>query len=257
MSDETRHLVGLSFGKDSTALALRLREVYPKRTFEYIYTPTGNELPEMIEHILHVQELLGTKLTPVTIGRSLMAESRHQRMLPNSRARWCTRILKIIPFQAFVASAMPCVIYIGIRADEADRKGVEYEEMGEGVTTRYPFVEWDWGIGDVWEYLDDKGVKVPERTDCAMCFFQRLGEWWRLWKDHPDEYQKAVQLEDDISEMHGKKCTLRSDSRDTWPAALKDLRAEFERGRIPKGAADQDLDLGVYSRSKMCSFCAR
>lgn len=44
-----RHIVGISGGKDSVALALRLQEVEP-REYDYLITPTGNELPEMFEH---------------------------------------------------------------------------------------------------------------------------------------------------------------------------------------------------------------
>lgn len=32
----------------------------------------------------------------------------------------------------------------------------------------------------------------------------------------------------------GKPATLRSAKRDSWPAALADLRKEFEAGRVPE-----------------------
>ena len=38
-----KHIIALSGGKDSTALALRLAEVEP-REYEYVFTPTGDEL---------------------------------------------------------------------------------------------------------------------------------------------------------------------------------------------------------------------
>ena len=38
------HVVGLSGGKDSTALALRLAETSPQ-DYVYLCTPTGDELP--------------------------------------------------------------------------------------------------------------------------------------------------------------------------------------------------------------------
>src|SRR5690606_14856230 len=48
------HVVALSGGKDSTALALRMREVWPELPVVYVCTPTGNELPDMIEHWLRL-----------------------------------------------------------------------------------------------------------------------------------------------------------------------------------------------------------
>jgi 3'-phosphoadenosine 5'-phosphosulfate sulfotransferase (PAPS reductase)/FAD synthetase len=55
-----RHIVGLSGGKDSTAMALRLAEVEP-RDYEFICTPTGNELPQMLAHWAKLEALLGTE----------------------------------------------------------------------------------------------------------------------------------------------------------------------------------------------------
>jgi tRNA(Ile)-lysidine synthase TilS/MesJ len=55
------HIVGLSGGKDSTAMALRLTEVEP-REYAYICTPTGNEPAEMQAHWSHLEGLLGQPL---------------------------------------------------------------------------------------------------------------------------------------------------------------------------------------------------
>lgn len=35
------HIIGLSGGKDSTCMALRLLEVEPDTDFQYLITPTG------------------------------------------------------------------------------------------------------------------------------------------------------------------------------------------------------------------------
>lgn len=59
-----KHIIALSGGKDSTAMALRLAEVEP-REYEYVITPTGNELPEMITHWRTVAEMLGATLKPL------------------------------------------------------------------------------------------------------------------------------------------------------------------------------------------------
>jgi len=245
-----KHIVALSGGKDSTAMALRLAEVEPQ-TYEYVITPTGNELPEMVAHWKRLMELLGARLKVLTNGKSIQSEIRRQKCLPNHRMRWCTRILKIEPFQQYLFTATPATSYVGIRADEADsREGVDHGKVAEGIINRFPLVEWGWDLKDVLSYLDDRGVTIPERTDCAMCFFQRLGEWWRLWRNQPDLFQEAVELEDFVGH------TLRSASRDTWPAALRDLRTEFEGGRTPRGAGQATL-WSSSSRSAMCGWCAR
>ena len=243
-----RHVVALSGGKDSCAMALRLKELHPNNAYEFICTPTGNELPEVIEHWLKIGKMLGTPILPITSGTSLQGRIRKYNTLPSWRMRWCTRELKIKPFQAYLAKSAPVTSYVGIRYDEiGDREDAQID----GVINRYPLVEWEWGIAEVKGYLHEKGVTIPKRTDCAMCFYQRLGEWWLLWKDHPDEYREAVYYE----ELTGH--TLRSDDRDSWPASLSDMALEFEKGRTPKGADQMTFELGVDSRKAMCSFCAR
>ena len=54
------HIVALSEGKDSTAMALRLRELNPETNYRYVCTPTGNELPQMVLHWAKLQEMLGS-----------------------------------------------------------------------------------------------------------------------------------------------------------------------------------------------------
>lgn len=236
------HIVALSGGKDSTALALALKEIEPQREYQYICTPTQNELPEMKAHWNNLGELLGQPIIKIP-KRSLMGLIYQQNALPNWRMRWCTRMLKIEPFEEYILDHLPCTVYVGIRADEVDRDGVAYEE-NEGVTRRYPLVEWGWGEGDVLNYLDSQGVTIPERTDCAICFFQTLHEWRQLWLKHPDLYAQGEAAEEHVGH------TLRSDQRDTWPAALKGLREEFEKGRVPPVRKMKD-------RKVMCSVCAR
>jgi 3'-phosphoadenosine 5'-phosphosulfate sulfotransferase (PAPS reductase)/FAD synthetase len=46
--DCVMNVVGLSGGKDSTALAFMLKEREPNTDWTYICTPTGDESPEMV-----------------------------------------------------------------------------------------------------------------------------------------------------------------------------------------------------------------
>ena len=223
----TTHVVALSGGKDSTAMALRLAEVDPDVGRIYVCTPTGNELPEMFAHWLRIGELLGSRVVPI-VASSLDDRIAHHNALPNWRQRWCTRELKIEPFAAYLTAHAPTVSYVGLRADEEGRGGVDYSAFVPSTTTRFPLREWGWGLADVLGYLDQRGVTVPERTDCAVCFFQRLGQWYDLWRDHPDQWAEGERWE--AATGH----TFRSPGRDSWPAPMAKLRGEFERGRIPK-----------------------
>jgi 3'-phosphoadenosine 5'-phosphosulfate sulfotransferase (PAPS reductase)/FAD synthetase len=168
-----------------------------------------------------------------------------QGCLPNNRMRFCTRILKIEPYRKFLASAAPCVSYVGLRADEEGRAGGAYADI-DGVTMRFPLRELGWGEADVLSYLEQRSIRVPERTDCARCYHQRLGEWWRLWKEFPEIYAEAEAQEAALGH------TFRNPQRDTWPAALAALRARFETGEVPPNTR---LQHDLFRSSGSCRVC--
>jgi hypothetical protein len=242
-----KHIVGISGGKDSVCLALALKEKEP-RDYEYLITPVGNELPEMREHWLRLEGLLGkplTRLQPFGSIDGLRHLIEKYRGLPNHRQRWCTRELKILPTIAYLKANAPCVQYVGLRADEEERQGI-YGDV-PGVTQRYPLREWGMDIEDVWRFLADRGIKIPARTDCAWCYGQRIIEWKRLWEQHPDLYEEAIKME----ELTGH--TFRSPNRDTWPAPLTLLREEFRAGRKVRG---ERVELEQYQNDQeACRVC--
>lgn len=219
--DAPKHVVGLSGGKDSTALALWLVENEP-RDYEFICNRTGNELPAMVAHWANLERLLAQPIKPVTHAANLVELCEEMNMLPNFRMRWCTRILKIEPTIDYMESLPDgSVLYVGLRADEEMRRGI----FGEDMSIRFPLREQGWVEADVWAYLDAKGVCIPARTDCALCPYQRLDEWHALWRDHPEEFAQGVALEKKTGH------TFRSAGRDTWPASMALLAQEFASGR--------------------------
>lgn len=248
--DETGvlHIVALSGGHDSTILSFLLKEREP-RPYNYVCTPTGDELPEMFEfwNWLGTDNALGKKLLPIMAG-TLKGLVKQEKAIPNNRMRFCTRKLKIEPYRKFLieqAALGPVVSYVGLRADEEGRAGGAYDDI-EGVTMRFPLREWGMGEAEVQAGLAERGINVPERTDCARCYHQRLGEWWRLWHDYPAIYADAEAEEAEIGH------TWRNPSRDTWPAELSDLRAEFEKGRVPQNTVRQE---DMFRRVGQCRAC--
>lgn len=242
-----RHVVALSGGKDSTALALRLRELNPDTDYTFVCTPTGDELPEMFAHWRKLGELLGKKLTPICHPKGLKGIIRQEKMLPNFRARFCTRILKIEPYRAWLAENTPCVSHVGLRADEEGRAGGAYADI-PGVEMRFDLREWGWGLNEVWGYLNQRGVDIPDRTDCARCYHQQIGEWWMLWKYHPGLYADAERDEAEFGH------TYRSPGRDTWPVGLKELREAFESGRTPKSVKPTADGLRHVGACRVCTL---
>lgn len=246
------HLVALSGGKDSTALALALRERHPETPFRFYCTPTGWELPEMFDWWNRLGEILGSKIIPI-MGTSLGACIRDQKMIPNFRARFCTRIIKIEPARRMMANLLgqgEVYHYVGLRADEEHRLGGIYDDVC--TKNRHPFKEWGWGVREVWAILVRYGLSedIPERTDCDVCYHQRIGEWWRLWKFYPDRWRRGEALEAEMG------ATFRTPGRDTWPTSMRDLRNRFESGDVPKSERQPEL----FARGTMtvgaCRVCS-
>jgi len=127
--ESRRHIVPVSGGKDSAALAVYMRQEYPQLPLEFIFTDTDAELPETYEYLDKLEALLGKKINRLTAlvmdgqeknGRKAFDYYLNEKFggyLPSPRARWCTINLKIKPFEFYVGKDM-VYSYIGIRADE-------------------------------------------------------------------------------------------------------------------------------------------
>lgn len=228
-----RHILSLSGGKDSTALAVYLRDKIPD--LEYVFCDTGEELPETYEYLDRLEVYLGKSIVRLNPDRPFNHYLQIYRgVLPDARTRWCTRKLKIEPFEKFVGED-PCVNYIGIRADEAQRKG--YISTKSNITPRYPFIDDGIAKDDVMRLLEDSGLGLPayyewrSRSGCYFCFFQRRVEWVGLMENHPDLLEKAAQMEK-IDEETGESFTwsARESLRELQdPARIAQIKADHEQ----------------------------
>lgn len=203
----TRHILGLSGGKDSTALAIYLRDRIPE--MEYVFCDTQKELPETYEYLDRLENYLGKPIARLNATRGFDHWLElYGGYLPSSRMRWCTKLLKLKPFEAFVGDD-PVKSYVAIRADE-DREG--YVSTKPNITPVFPFKEDGITYADVMRILEDSGLGLPKyyewrtRSGCYFCFFQRKAEWVGLMERHPELYEEAKKYET-IKEEEGVKYT--------------------------------------------------
>src|SRR5262249_38293226 len=118
----TRHVLGLSGGRDSAALAVFMRQRHPELKIEYFFTDTGKELPEVYEFLTRLEGFLGKPITRLNPDRDFdFWLKSYNNYLPSVQARWCTRQLKLRPFEAWVRAYLDqgdqVVSYVAIRAD--------------------------------------------------------------------------------------------------------------------------------------------
>ena len=196
---KVRHILGLSGGKDSAALAIYMRDKV--EDMEYFFADTGKELPETYEYLDKLRARLGIEIKTLSADRGFDHWlDVYGGMLPSPKARWCTKALKIEPIEKFVGGD-EAISYIGIRADEENRKG--YISTKGNIQPRFPFIEDGLRKDDVVQILEDSGIGLPKyyewrsRSGCFFCFYQRKIEWVRLAEEHPERFEEAVRYEEE------------------------------------------------------------
>lgn len=194
---EPRHILSLSGGKDSAALAIYMRDRVPQ--MEYVFHDTFKELDETYEYLDRLEAILGQPILKSNPDKGFDHWLKVYRgMIPSNMRRWCTKNLKLKPFEQWIGDD-PVVSYIGLRADES-RQG--YISAKPNITTVYPFREDGLVYEDVIRILEESGLGLPKYTDwgrtrsgCFFCFYQQKIEWVRLKQTYPELYEEAKAYE--------------------------------------------------------------
>lgn len=212
------HILSLSGGKDSTALALYIKENMPEihEKIEYAFYDTGLDLPETYEYLNKIELFLNKKITYVKPEKSFDDIFAVNKMLPSPFSRWCTVDLKVKPSVNFLKEKIEkynydCInLYVGLRADEMFRKGIELKTVFDKkyIKPVYPLREYNFNLEDVNKILIDSGLNYPDyykwrkRNGCYLCFFQSPLDWINLYEQHPEYFYKAVQYEKEARQGH-------------------------------------------------------
>ena len=200
MTENIRHICGLSGGKDSSALAVYLKNKIPN--LEYFFCDTGAELPETYEYLIRLEIILGNPIVRLNSERGFDHYFEVFRgTLPSPQMRWCTKNLKIKPIEEWIGTDQ-AISYVGIRSDESNRKG--YISTKKNISSKFPFVEDGIDRSGVLRILEDAGIGLPRyyewrtRSGCYFCFYQRKVEWVGLAERHPDLFSRAVAIEQKV-----------------------------------------------------------
>lgn len=264
MSKPLRHIVSLSGGKDSTALAIYLRDRIPN--LEYAFSDTDKELPETYEYLKRLEAYLGREIKYLRDDRGFDHWLQvYGDYLPSSRMRWCTKVLKIRPFERYIGDD-PVRMYLGIRADE-NRAG--YRPSKPNIEPVYPFVEAGFTLADIHRILQESGIGFPTyyswrtRSGCYFCFYQRKHEWVGLREHHPELFERAKQYEK-LDPIAGQRYTWserESLAELEQPARIAEIKSKMAKLTVSapkaKGTALVDIldDTNDDEDNLPCSFC--
>lgn len=278
MKARERHILGVSGGRDSAALAVHMRQTRPDLRLEYFFTDTGKELPEVYSFLDRLEGFLGQPIARLNPDRDFdfwMAE--YGNFLPSPRTRWCTRQLKLRPLEHWLRADLEAGVtvhsYVAIRADEPSREG--YTSTQSNMLVHLPLRDAGIDRKGVIDILRNADVGEPEyyewrsRSGCTFCFFQQKIEWVRLAERHPDRFDEAVAYE---------KTAIDGGSPFTWsqgesltaltqPDRVAQIKADYEkrldrlRKRRPanplSGRSLETIDdvYGIEEASAGCVIC--
>lgn len=162
-----RHVLGISGGKDSAALAIYMKDNYPELDIEYYTADTGKELEETYQLIRNLEAYLGKEIVKLKAFPDSTEDPFDHKLkslggfLPNTLNRWCTKSLKLDVFEKFVGND-PVISYVGIRGDEV-REG--YISTKATIQSIFPFRENIWSQDLVNKILDNR--KINDRLAWA------------------------------------------------------------------------------------------
>lgn len=218
----------LSFGagvQSTAVLFLALEGRIP--AFDLVlFADTGNEPPDVYEHVAACYALLETRGVAAEVVRGGDVLSTGAPLGTGSALdvpwflrspdgsdgmgrRECTTKLKIDPMRRAIRGELKtrglkrATQTLGISVDEYRRiktSDVRY------ITNDYPLVELEWTRGRCAEYLAELAVEAG-RSACVVCPYHSRREWRRIRDEQPEEWARAVRFERELQladhKLHG------------------------------------------------------
>lgn len=178
------HFIPVSGGADSAALAVLMHVLFGNQVqFRYLFTDTGAENKSLYVNLDRLERFLGQPIIRLEPEKDLyQLIEQYNGFLPNAQSRWCTRELKLLPYDAYMKTIRSgneeIFSYVGIRADESSRVAFISHE----VITETPFRDLGIDSAGVFGILE-RSVSAPSlyrgrtRSGCECCYAQRRTEW--------------------------------------------------------------------------------
>ena len=271
-----KHVLGISGGKDSAALAAYMRQHHPKLDIDYFFTDTGKELPEVYEFLGRLEGFLGKAILRLNPDRNFdFWLKQYNNFLPSPQTRWCTRQLKLRPFEHWLRPILEegntVYSYVAIRSDEEYREG--YNSKHERLKIVLPFKDVGIDKPGVHDILESAGLGLPKyydwrsRSGCTFCFYQQKIEWVRLRERHPEAFEEAKSYEKNAVAQGSPFTWSQGESLDelTRPERVRQIKEDYEkrlertrakRQANPLRSDGEDIDIDeIFGQAKGCLAC--
>lgn len=205
----------LSFGAgvNSTAiLALVKLKKLDLGDFKTVFADTDGENPETYCHIREIQKEFEVSI--VEKKPSLYDYCFERKIIPTRMFRWCTSKWKILPINAWLKenNIEDYKLILGFAKGEERR-------VKNRTEVEYPLIEMNIDRDGCKKIIGEARWKVPPKSGCFFCPFQRKLEWVAMRENAPSLWEKAVALERNCQRsefyLHGDKPLTELDSSQT------------------------------------------
>lgn len=256
-------VVSISGGKDSTAMALHLRELGLKH--QLVFMDTGWEHAETYRYVRDVlPEALGQPVTWLRAKErrfedwreeeanaieammgieysAMVRECLYKGMFPSRVARWCTQTLKTEPIRAYLRDIEGHAINaVGIRAEESSRRAAmpEWEWVDYyGALVWRPLI--GWSLQDVIDIHHRHEVKPnplyldgASRVGCWPCIMARKGEIRQIADSDPVRIEIVRRLETAVARLAADRAVARGQTLGNRPAWFQSRMPRREERRV-------------------------
>lgn len=213
-------IVNFSGGVDSTAAVMEAMKRYPKDEIMLCFQNTGAEYLETESHVEDIASILGLKLVILKPKRDWFEQVRHDKFFFTPALRKCTFRLKIDLFNSWLSKNRQelgddIVIVSGIRGEESVLRAskAEWEKNGHGVG-------WLWrpclymSKAEIFGRIRAEGLPIHScyefsgRCNCWLCMFAGYNEVRTYAELHPELWEKACLLEDEIGRKWKQKFAI-------------------------------------------------
>lgn len=218
-----KHVVLFSGGAASSYVAYLLKEdkEIDNKDIVLLHTPTLSECEDSEKFRLKVARYLKLPMTVWGRGEDIWECIDRNGAIPGQFLPFCTEQLKQQMkeqyFRYLKRSGEDWIEYVGYGPDEWRRiqKSVaRNEKLGRKV--KFPLAERRISsdeckriIRDEWEIELPSAYKSLKHNNCIPCFKGGKDYWYAVWKNYPDEYNKAAKKEEEVGYTVFKDVTLK------------------------------------------------
>ena len=168
-----KYVVNYGGGVNSIAMIIFLVENgFP--VDHVVFSDTCSEMPDTYALLLVMAKYLKERNIPFTIAS--------------------TSDMKVNPCYAFYKTLKSNIYqYMGVDAGESYRMKPAIDDY---VTNLYPLVDFGIDRDGCVDIIRKAGLRVPPKGGCPFYPFNSMARWEELYRNYPDMFQEAIDLED-------------------------------------------------------------